>query len=55
MKSRVSLSNKHIIAIKPAMHQNSAVSKALITGKNLKLVIINTDFESCKLLHSSVT
>ena len=46
------LCNKCKVAVKPAMHQNSAVSKALLG----KLLIINIIiFESWKLLDSSQT
>ena len=43
--------NKHKTAVKPRIHQNSAVSIALL--EVLKSIIINIDFESWKLLHSS--
>ena len=48
--------NNHKIVVKPTMHQeqDSAISKALLE-KFLKLVIINIDFESGKLLHFSQT
>ena len=42
--------NKRKIVVKPTVHQNLVVSKALL--KNLKSVILNISFESCKLLRS---
>ena len=42
--------NKRKIVVKPTVHQNLVVSKALL--KNLKSVILIISFESCKLLRS---
>ena len=46
--------NKRKLVLKQTMHQNSVVSQSIIE-KILKSQIINIDFESCKLLHSSKT